>query len=139
MLKPHCNTDHLRPPSHWSRHTASACGLCRLRWPQLSHLHQAGLLFLGLCMSLWQRALIKLDPYHHQWTIGKVRTKYTRVSVSGEGLGNKQCWEGAGAVGGHLVWLIIAAVISPYTLACSGRGTHVPTAIRPSWALPPGQ
>ena len=52
-----------------------------------------------------------------------------RVSVSGEGLGNKQCWEGVGAAGGHFVWPVVAAVTSPYTLACSGRGTHVLTAI----------
>ena len=138
MLKPHYNTDHFQPPSHRSQHTTSVCGLCRHRWPRPSCLHQAGLLLLGLCMPLWRHALTKLDPIIISRPIRTVRIEYARASVWGEGLGNKQHWEGIGAAGGHLEWPIVVAVTSPYTLACLGRGTHVLTTIRPSWALPLG-
>ena len=47
----------------------------------------------------------------------------------GGGLGNKQHWEGARAVGGHPEWPIVAVVAGPYTLICLGRGSHVPTTI----------
>ena len=51
--------------------------------------------------------------YYQLWIIRKVRTKYMRVSVLEEGLGNKWHWKGVGAAAGHLVWLIIDAVTRP--------------------------
>ena len=33
----------------------------------------------------------------------------------GGGLGNKRCWKGVGAEGGHFKWPVVAAVTGPYT------------------------
>ena len=65
----------------------------------------------------------KVRPLYSQLPIIRtVRNKYMRVSVlEGGGLSNKWHWEGAGAVGGHLEWLVAAAVTGPCTLICLGR------------------
>ena len=116
--------------SHQSQHATSTCSLCRHQWPQLSRLHQAGPFFSQIMHVASAVCTYKARPPYYQLRITRiVRTKCMRVSVLGEGLGNKRCWEGAMAVGGHLVWLVTVAVTSPYTLACLGRESHVPTAI----------
>ena len=68
----------------------------------------------------------EVRPTHNQLRMSRtVKYTYMRGSVLGERPGNKCHWEGVGAVGDHLEWLVTVAVTSLFTLRCPGRGLHV--------------